>query len=144
MNLRKNILYLVFALVFFSFITEKASALSFDNLALEKSVVLASYRDKKEEENCDAIFGDPDEPGDFANYLQQIFNVFKYLAPTLVIVLTIMDFIKVVASQDKDALVKAGKKAGMRLILAIVLFFIPNLINFFFHLIGFYGTCGIG
>lgn len=143
MNLRKNILYLVFALVFFSFITEKASALSFDYFALERGGSVIDM-DAKEEENCMAIFGNPDTPGDFANYLQQIFNVFKYLAPTLVIVLTIMDFIKVVASQDKDALVKAGKKAGMRLILAIVLFFIPNLINFFFHLIGFYGTCGIG
>ena len=82
--------------------------------------------------------------GDFANYLQQIFNVFKYLAPALVIVLSIVEFIKAAASDDKDALMKAGKKTGIRIVLAISLFFIPGLINFLFDKLGWYGTCGIG
>ena len=96
------------------------------------------------EENCDSIFGDPNKDGDFANYLQQIFNVFKYLAPALVIVLSIVEFIKAAASDDKDALMKAGKKTGIRIALAISLFFIPGLINFLFEKLGWYGTCGIG
>ena len=96
------------------------------------------------EENCDSMFGDPNKEGDFANYLQQIFNVFKYLAPALVIVLSIVEFIKAAASDDKDALMKAGKKTGIRIALAIALFFIPGLINFLFDKLGWYGTCGIG
>ena len=96
------------------------------------------------EENCDSIFGDPNKDGDFANYLQQIFNVFKYLAPALVIVLSIVEFIKAAASDDKDALMKAGKKMGVRIALAIALFFVPGLINFLFDKLGWYGTCGIG
>ena len=96
------------------------------------------------EEKCEAMFGDPNKEGDFANYLQQIFNVFKYLAPALVIVLSIVEFIKAAASDDKDALMKAGKKTGIRIVLAISLFFIPGLINFLFDKLGWYGTCGIG
>ena len=95
-------------------------------------------------DKCNAIFGDPNTEGDFANYLQQIFNVFKYLAPALVIVLSIVEFIKATASDDKDALMKATKKTGTRIVLAILLFFIPGLINFLFDKLGWYGTCGIG
>lgn len=101
------------------------------------------YADGKEKENCDAIFGDPNKEGSFANYLQQIFNVFKYLAPSLVIVLSIIEFVKAIVSDDKDALMKATKKTGKRIILALLLFFIPGLINFLFHILGWYGTCGI-
>lgn len=95
-------------------------------------------------DKCNHIFGDPNTEGDFANYLQQIFNVFKYLAPALVIVLSIVEFVKAVASDDKDALAKATKKTGIRIVLAILLFFIPGLINFLFDKLGWYGTCGIG
>ena len=47
------------------------------------------------------------------------------------------------ATQDKDALMKAMKNTGKRLILAVLLFFLPTLINFIFPLLGWYGTCGI-
>jgi hypothetical protein len=112
--------------------------------AIEKRDVVDSSTMLLIEENCDSIFGDPNKDGDFANYLQQIFNVFKYLAPALVIVLSIVEFIKAAASDDKDALMKAGKKTGVRIALAIALFFVPGLINFLFDKLGWYGTCGIG
>ena len=57
--------------------------------------------------------------------------------------LSMMDFVKAVASQDKDALAKATKTTGKRIIYAMVLFFIPDLINFLFELLGWVGTCGI-
>jgi hypothetical protein len=95
-------------------------------------------------DKCKHMFGDPNTEGDFANYLQQIFNVFKYLAPALVIVLSTVEFIKAAASDDKDALMKATKKTGIRIVLAILLFFLPGLINFLFEKLGWYGTCGVG
>lgn len=66
-----------------------------------------------------------------------------YLAPILCVVLSMVDFIKASASQDKDALMKAGKNTAKRLVLALILFFLPALINFIFPLLGWYGTCGI-
>ncbi len=89
-------------------------------------------------DDCDGIFDK-----EVIDFLQQIFNVFKYAAPLLCLALSIVDFIKATASQDKDALVKAAKMTGKRIIYAIILFFIPDLINFLFNLLGWYGTCGI-
>ena len=76
-------------------------------------------------------------------FLQQIFNVFKYLAPILVLVFSTMDFVKAAASQDKEALKKASKTALKRALLAILLFIIPTLLNYLFRLLGFSGTCDI-
>ena len=131
-----NKIYLLLFLSFFIFMTPVKAISSSD--VVDTSTMLLI------EENCDTIFGDPNKEGDFANFLQQIFNVFKYLAPALVIVLSIVEFIKAAASDDKDALMKAGKKTGVRIVLAIALFFIPGLINFLFDKLGWYGTCGIG
>ena len=77
-------------------------------------------------------------------FLQQIFNVIKYAGPVLCLVFSTIDFIKAVASQDKDALSKATKTTGKRIVYALILFFIPTLINFLFPLLGWVGTCGIG
>lgn len=78
------------------------------------------------------------------DFLQQVFNVIKYAGPLLCLVLSISDFVKAAASQDKDALTKAAKTTGKRVVYALVLFFIPTLINFLFPLLGWVGTCGIG
>ena len=77
-------------------------------------------------------------------FLQQVFNVIKYAGPLLCLVLSTADFVKAAASQDKDAIVKAAKTTGKRVVYALVLFFIPTLINFLFPLLGWVGTCGIG
>ncbi len=77
------------------------------------------------------------------DFLQQMFNVFKYAAPLLCLAMSIADFVKATASQDKEALAKAAKMTGKRIVYAIILFFIPDLINFLFGLLGWYGTCGI-
>lgn len=95
------------------------------------------------EDNCNALLGDPEVDGTVANFLQQIFTIMGYLAPILCVVLSMVDFIKASASQDKDALMKAGKNTAKRLVLALILFFLPALINFIFPLLGWYGTCGI-
>jgi hypothetical protein len=67
----------------------------------------------------------------------------KYAGPILCLVLSISDFVKATASQDKDALSKATKTTGKRIVYALILFFIPTLINFIFPLLGWYDTCGI-
>lgn len=93
--------------------------------------------------NCDALLGDPTDSNSVAYFLQQILTVMKYAGPLLCLVLSVVDFVKAAASQDKDALNKATKTTGKRIVYALVLFFIPTLINFIFPLLGWYGTCGI-
>lgn len=95
--------------------------------------------------DCDSLFGNPEDPNkqSVAYFLQQIFNIMKYAGPILCLVLSISDFVKATASQDKDALTKATKTTGKRIVYALILFFIPTLINFIFPLLGWYDTCGI-
>lgn len=124
-------LFILFGAFFISF-TNQVEALASD----------VQYR-LDEAENCDAILGDPKKDGTIANFLQQAFTIISYAGPILCLVLSIMDFAKAAASQDKDALVKTGKKTIKRIVLALILFFLPVLINFLFPLFGWYGTCGI-
>ncbi len=106
-----------------------------------KALELSSYDviySLDESDECDGVFDK-----EVIDFLQQIFNIFKFAAPILCLALSITDFVKATASQDKDALKKAAQMTGKRIVYAIILFFIPTLINFLFDLLGWYGTCGI-
>ena len=52
------------------------------------------------------------------------------LAPVLVIILGILDFVKALAAQDDDAMKKAQGKFVKRLIAAVVLFLLPLIIDY--------------
>ena len=106
-------------------------------------------------DGCNTLFGDKEDDGinkdpdknqtaSVAYFLQEIFNFIKYLGPALVVVFTIIEFAKAAAANDKDALLKAGKKTGVRIALALLLFFLPVLIDFVFEdVLHWTGTCGI-
>lgn len=95
-------------------------------------------------EGCDGVLGNINDKTSAAYFLQQLYNVFKYGVPLICIVLTIMEYLKAVTNQDKDALMKATKRTGIRIVLCLALFVIPALINFLFPLFGWNGTCEIG
>lgn len=130
----KKFLLIMFFILFSFFVLNNNSVEAYSNNVIYS---LDEVRD------CEGMFGNPDVEGTVGNFLQDIFNVFKYAAPLLCLVLSIADFVKAASSQDKDALMKAMKTTGKRIILAMILFFLPFLINFVFELLGWYGTCGI-
>lgn len=72
--------------------------------------------------------------------LQQIFNVIKIVGPVVVIVLSSIDFAKVIIKNDDEAMAKAQKKLIVRLILAALLFFIPMLVELALNIFGLTGT----
>lgn len=133
------ILIMIFSTLFLLNI-EKVEAFNGDNVY---TLAGGTYNSPKEKADCESLFGNPNVDGTFANFLQQIFSIIGYAAPVLCLVLSVFDFVKATASQKKDALEKAAKTAAMRVVYAIVLFFLPMLINFLFPLLGWYGTCGI-
>ena len=61
----------------------------------------------------------------------------------MVVILSSIDFAKVIISSDDEAMGKATKKLGSRLILAAMLFFIPLLVEVLLDLFGFTSVCGI-
>ena len=92
---------------------------------------------------CQAILGDPEDVDCPAYWLQWVLDVMKYIAIAALIALSMVDFIKATVSNDKDALKKAGVTATKRFFFAVILFFLPIIIDYIMSLFGAYGTCGI-
>lgn len=79
--------------------------------------------------------------------IAMVYNVLKwvkYILPALVIILTMLDFIKAIAAQNDDDMKKAQGKFVKRLIVAALLFLLPLIINFVLQTFGFYdSSCDI-
>jgi hypothetical protein len=52
----------------------------------EKTVLLAEHRLDGEEEECEALFGDPEDEDSFAHLLQIAFTILKFAGPLLCII----------------------------------------------------------
>lgn len=80
------------------------------------------------ETDCNSILG-VNEPGYPAYYIFTAFNIIKYLAILILIVFTIMDFLKAIISKDEDAINKSVTQFVKRFIIAIIIFLLPTLIE---------------
>ena len=81
--------------------------------------------------------------GSFADDLEDILKAMRIIAPILVLALSTYEYITVVLSKDADSLKKANSKLIKRLVLMLLLFFLPTIINLFIHLMlgSDYSTC---
>ena len=92
-------------------------------------------------DTCIAYLGDAAVQGTPAWYLHQIFNIIKYGSIILCLVLTIIEYVKAAASNDDNAIKKASQKTLKRIIITIILFIAPTLIEFILDLLGITGSC---
>ena len=92
---------------------------------------------------CNTILGDPNNSNSVAWLLDKILSYIQVLGPMLVIILSSVDFAKVIIKSDDEAMAKAQKKLIIRLVLAACLFFLPVIVKV---LLGAFGltSCGIG
>lgn len=97
--------------------------------------------------NCKSLLGDPKDPKkeSFAWLLQEIFNVVKYVGPFLLLVLSSIDFTKTIIQSDEESMNRAQKRLLIRIVLVLILFFIPDLIMVLLSIFGLTDdpTCGI-
>ena len=78
-------------------------------------------------------------------FVYNILKWAKYIVPALVIILSILDFIKAIAASSDDDMKKAQSKFIKRLIVAAILFLLPLIINFMLKTFGLYNSkCDIG
>lgn len=85
--------------------------------------------------NCDTL-------GTLRKDLNSVFNIIKIVAPILVIVFSIYDFIKAVAGKVEGEMKKAFTKLLKRILFAIIIFFLPTLLDYFLGLVNEgYTTC---
>ena len=133
-------IFLLFLLFFALFFFPNVKAYEIDNDIINR----LNNQVEIKSETCESILGDPKDDTSFAYFLQEAFTVIQWAGPILCVILSLVDFIKAIASQDKDAITKAVKTSIKRFIFAVLLFFLPMIVNFLLgDVLGWYGTCGI-
>lgn len=93
--------------------------------------------------DCDTIFGDPSDKDSFAHYLKVILTTIQYLGPVLVIVLVSVDYFKAMISSSKDAFEAVNKRTAIRIVLLLLLFYLPILVKFILETLGAYKNCSL-
>ena len=91
---------------------------------MQNSANISMPDDNPVSNNCEGLIDK-----DLKNAIDIALNVVRIVVPILLIVLTTVDFGQVVISNDKDAMPKAISKAIKRGIAALVIFFIPFLVD---------------
>lgn len=113
----------------------------------ESNVVRLDFEDiGDDDQDCEYVLGDPDDEKSVAYMLQKIFDYIKIIGPILVIALSGFDFAKNALMQDDESMKKASKKLIIRLICAMLLYFVPVITSFIINLINntsYEQTCGI-
>ena len=147
----KKILYIITISLFFFSCSVNVSASNLDYINTNNVVEITNVNLAKdiakainEEEKCKAIFGNPEDSSKPAYWFQWVLNAMKYVAIAALIVMSVLDFIKALTSNDKDAVQKASGTTVKRFIYCVLIFFVPMIVNMIMHLLGAYGTCGVG
>lgn len=104
--------------------------------------------DYNQEQDCtgdNSILGSYNDPNSVAYLLQIIFNWIKLIGPFIVVVMSGIDFAKVIVLGDDEGMKKAQKKLIIRLILAASLFLLPDLIGSLLEIFNITssGICGL-
>ncbi len=145
----KKILLLFLSITILSFFTPvRVNAMTYQNpilIAADTDGLLDGYGQEQTCSGNDSMLGDPSQEDSVAWLLNKILTYATLAGVILVVVLSSIDFLKVVVKSDDDAMAKAAKKLGIRLILAALLFFVPTFTNAMLDLFGLTSesTCGI-
>lgn len=80
-----------------------------------------------------------------AGILQNVFTGIQIATPVLLLILISADMLRAVTSGKDEDMKKAQGNAVKRIIVGVIIFFIPTIVNLILNLIGSSaGTCGIG
>lgn len=97
-------------------------------------------------QNCNTLLGNPSDENSVAWLLNKLLKYGTIVGILLVVVLSSVDFAKVIIKSDDDAMQGAIKKLEYRLILAGLLFFLPTITNAILDIFNLTSdsTCGMG
>lgn len=73
-------------------------------------------------------------------WIENILRWIKYIVPVILIVLSIIDFIKAITGEKEDEMKKAQKNFVTRLIVAVLIFIFPTIVEFVLDKMGFDAT----
>lgn len=100
-----------------------------------------------ESSDCVAIFGPKNDPDSIRSLINEILMYPKIIVPILVIGLGTLDLAKAVIASKEDEMKKAQTTFIKRLIIGVVIFFVPTIIDLLMFIVdtvlGPTGTCAI-
>ena len=93
-------------------------------------------------DNCDTIIHK-----DIINLLNEYMSWIRILVPIAIIVFSIVDLFSAIISGKEEEMKKNQQRFVKRLIIGVVIFFVPTIVNFILSIINTVGsnytTCGI-
>lgn len=92
---------------------------------------------------CSSYFGNINDKGSTAYYLDKAFTFISYAGVAVLIVTLTIDYIKALTSGDKDTLKKVNTRSIKRIIFAILLFLLPLLLRTVLPIFGIVSDCEI-
>lgn len=103
--------------------------------------------EREENDGCSTIFIDEDgNYTDLYDFVQGLFTLIKIATPVIVIALSTFDYIKAIAASNAEEMKKANGRTIKRLIVGLIIFFLPFILDILFELFGLYdlSRCNIG
>ena len=149
----KKIIVLLFVISIFPLKPIKVDAYAYKTSSISSTFFILdeedidigfNENDYNNDQNCNSIFGNPNDEESVAWLIQEALNIIRIVGPLLVLVLSSFDFIKVILNGDEKAMKDAQRKLGIRLILAACLLALPSIVAWlleFFKITN--STCGI-
>ncbi len=143
----KKFISLVFIVIFSLLVLIPSNTYSLDfnnNFIIHKldDNVTDSYN---KNQNCNGLLGDPNDEDSVAWLLQTILNYLRVLGPVLVVVLSSVDFARIIVNGDDEKFSKAKQTLFRRLIVVALLFLVPTIVSVLLNIFGITSnpTCGI-
>jgi len=143
----KKIISLVIIVIFSLLVLIPSNTYSLDfnnNFIIHKldDNVTDSYN---KNQNCNGLLGDPNDEDSVAWLLQTILNYLRVLGPVLVVVLSSVDFARIIVNGDDEKFSKAKQTLFRRLIVVALLFLVPTIVSVLLNIFGITSnpTCGI-
>lgn len=119
-------------------------------IAAKKSSAVTSTSDisdwgneYEQSQTCNSLLGNPSDENSVAWLINKILVYATIIGMLLVVVLSSIDFLKVIAKSDDEAMAKATKKLFLRLVFAALLFFVPTLTTVLLDVFGLTSDCSV-
>ena len=71
---------------------------------------------------------------DMIGWLMRILKILRYIVPIIVIVVSITEYVGAIVSADDDAMKKVGARFSKRLLIMILIFILPSLLQLIFNI----------
>lgn len=108
----------------------------FVGVTVEAKGINLNILDYNSSTSCTGYFGSANQEGTLMHIIvHNIFRPIQWMVPVLLLVFTTIDFSKVVFADSKDGMEKAKKNFVKRAIIAVVIFFIPTILEIVFGFI---------